>query len=68
MRPAMTQATNQQRANVYHVMPNNDVKDHSYHNCWCEPRIELQQNGGEIVVHNSADGREFFETDILEGH
>lgn len=29
--------------------------------CWCNPTVEPEEDG-EIVVHNSADGRERYET------
>lgn len=46
-----------------HVVPVDDLKEHNTFSdyCKCEPRIEWQPNGHRIVVHNSYDGREFFE-------
>ena len=29
--------------------------------CWCQPTVERQPNGSMLVIHNAADGREFFE-------
>jgi hypothetical protein len=54
---------------VYHILPVNDLKRHSEQGCrcWCEPSIEQYDNGNCMVVHNSADGREFFERERL-GH
>lgn len=49
--------------NVWHVKPVNDLKKH--HNsmmCWCNPKVELQENRGLIVVHNSYDMREYRES------
>lgn len=45
------------------IMPNNDLKEHVEDFCWCEPRVEME-NGWVIFVHNSLDGREFYETHI----
>ena len=42
----------------FHVIPINDLKEHKESiDCWCNPNIE-----DEIVVHNSMDGREKYET------
>lgn len=44
----------------YHVVPINDLRDHrveSDEQCWCKPRIE-----DGVVVHNSMDQRELYET------
>lgn len=42
-----------------HVYPLGDTRTHSVGNdpCWCNPQ---EQDG--VIVHNSADGREDFET------
>lgn len=42
----------------HHITPINDTKKHNTDspNCWCQPAIELG-----LVIHNAADGREFFE-------
>jgi hypothetical protein len=47
---------------VIHVLPINDVKPHveAGFYCHCKPRID-----GELVIHNSYDGREFYEEDEL---
>lgn len=43
-----------------HVIPLNDLKVHrESENCFCLPAISADG----IVVHNSLDGREFFEVD-----
>jgi hypothetical protein len=46
-----------------HALPINDLKPHAESPaCKCEPRVE-EVSGGKVVVHNSFDGREFFEDD-----
>jgi hypothetical protein len=45
----------------YHVVPINDLRDHSCDveiPCWCRP-IE---NEDGVIVHNSMDQRELYET------
>lgn len=44
-----------------HVVPRDDLREHSIDRdkpCWCHP--EEDEHG--IIVHNSMDGREKFET------
>lgn len=44
----------------YHVVPINDLREHSCDvdkPCWCNP-----SNDDGVIVHNSMDGREKFET------
>lgn len=46
---------------IYHVVPINDLRDHSMDSnkpCWCRP--EMTEDG--IIVHNSMDQRELYET------
>ena len=46
-----------------HVFPINDFLEHvvdGSSECPCNPRIEIV-NGEELVIHNSWDGREYFE-------
>lgn len=45
---------------IVHVLPIDDLRPHQEigTDCWCEP--ELKEDG-RLVVHNSADGREFKE-------
>lgn len=44
---------------VKHLLPANDLRMHDgAANCWCQP--ETNEDG--LVVHNSLDGREDFET------
>jgi hypothetical protein len=43
-----------------HVVPIDDLREHSTDSdkpCWCKPEIE-----GRLIIHNSMDGREQFET------
>jgi hypothetical protein len=50
---------------AYHVLPINDTKEHEEesvdHNCWCNPEIEENDIGNLVIIHNSADGREWTE-------
>jgi len=51
-------------ANVYHVVPTSDLREHETGigaSCWCSPRIEHSETA-ELHVHNSLDEREKFET------
>lgn len=42
-----------------HVVPQDDLKPHALGTlCWCRPRT----TDDDIVVHNSMDGREHYET------
>lgn len=46
-----------------HVVPVNDTREHDeIRQCWCRPRLE-EAGLRVLVVHNSADGREYFEPD-----
>lgn len=44
----------------YHVFPINDLREHQVDggDCWCHP---VEDEDG-VIVHNSMDGREKFET------
>jgi hypothetical protein len=52
-----------------HVVPINDLVDHEDSDeCVCGPRVDIviSEHGGSdgyVVVHNSLDGRERYETD-----
>ena len=47
---------------VYHVIPINDIEEHSEKDgCKCKPTIEVMKNGNVVIVHNSFDGREAVE-------
>lgn len=53
---------------TYHVLPNNDLKEHrESYACHCLPEIKCE-DGNMIIVHNSFDGREGVEwtNEILE--
>jgi hypothetical protein len=42
-----------------HVYPVNDLRSHTMEDCWCNPTHDEED---EIIIHNSADEREKFET------
>jgi len=47
----------------YHIVPTNDLREHSTDSsihCWCQP---VEDDEG-VIVHNSMDEREQFETGI----
>lgn len=53
---------------MIHVLPINDLKEHEETTtCWCNPKVEFadpetgEQYSEGLVIHNSADGREFVE-------
>ena len=49
--------------NIYHVLPEGDLREHSNDSdklCWCKPDIE-DYGYGTLIAHNSMDGREKFE-------
>lgn len=46
----------------HHVWPLDDLKDHELEkDCWCKPLLD-----GNIIVHNSMDGREDYENNIRQ--
>ena len=49
--------------NIWHIEPINDLDDHNTDGieCHCNPKLQIQDNGGLVVVHNSYDGREMEE-------
>ena len=51
------------RPQPIHVYPEADLREHdtSGRDCWCCPEID-HENGTPIIIHNSGDGREHFET------
>ena len=54
---------------VYHVYPFDDLREHVTHDwpttqCWCRPEIH-DVDAGTLVVHNSLDQRERYETGEL---
>lgn len=50
---------------VWHVYPVRDLKPHAVegfaNECECHPRVR-QEGKGFVVLHNSFDGREVFES------
>jgi hypothetical protein len=47
-----------------HVIPIDDLREHNENNdgsCWCNPRIEQEENG-RVIIHNPLDGREILES------
>lgn len=46
----------------YHVLPIDDLLKHEEsENCQCQPKIEVQESGDLIVIHNAFDGRDLVE-------
>ena len=46
---------------TYHVLPTNDLKEHSENTtCECKPKV-IFENGHMIIIHNSFDYREKIE-------
>lgn len=47
-----------------HVYPLNDLREHETKaaDCWCTPNVDIDEYGSVLIVHNSLDGREKFET------
>lgn len=49
---------------VLHVIPLNDLYEHAEcEDCWCDPEVS-----DRIVIHNSADRREDYETGKRKKH
>lgn len=47
---------------IWHILPCNDIEEHDENTtCKCHPRVEMQENGDMLVIHNSFDGREAIE-------
>jgi len=47
----------------YHVYPLNDLREHKtedHVSCWCKPYMDEEG----VIVHNSMDGREAFESGL----
>lgn len=52
---------------MIHVIPINDDRGHEQSlDCWCKP-VRRREAGQFVMVHNSADGREWVEREIGEG-
>lgn len=50
-----------------HVIPMHDDEEHTAEpSCWCRPTPDI--NHPNILVHNSADGREDYETGRRQPH
>ena len=48
----------------YHVLPVDDLKEHVASGQWCHCQPEVRSDPqGTMVIHNSYDGREFYEND-----
>lgn len=46
------------------VIPLNDLFEHiESRTCPCRPTCEEQSNGKWLIIHNSFDGREYWESD-----
>ena len=52
---------------AFHVYPVADLKEHDTEGslCWCHPSIEA---GGQLIIHNSMDQRERYETGESKCH
>lgn len=45
---------------VIHVMPQNDLREHTCSiDCWCDPTPDEENN--QVIVHHSLDRRESYE-------
>lgn len=45
-----------------HIYPKGDLREHQISaHCWCKPTCDT-----ELIIHNAADGREFFEAEERE--
>ncbi len=54
--------------NATHIYPINDRKEHTTGQsvyCACRPVVERAEDRATYVIHNSYDGREFFEEDDI---
>ncbi len=52
--------------NDHHVYPVGDLKEHNLtRDCWCRPAVDTDL---EMVIHNSMDGREQYETGERRPH
>lgn len=49
-----------------HVVPNNDQHEHTEegYKCLCNPKLQIE-NGHLIITHNSWDGRELYEQNVI---
>lgn len=44
-------------SNALIIYPYSDHKRHFGNGCWCEPKMELGQNGAWLHIHKAIDGR-----------
>jgi hypothetical protein len=52
---------------IWHILPINDLKEHSERSsCECNPKVRQLENGDLLVSHNSYDGRELIEELLAE--
>lgn len=53
------------KPSAYHVYPVGDLREHVTEGttCWCRPNIEQD---GALIIHNSMDQREKYETGELK--
>lgn len=48
-----------------HVIPLDDLKDHTEDmSCWCNPKTHIEDTS--VVIHNSMDRRELYESGELK--
>ena len=55
---------------IYHIHPVDDLREHVVEkgqNCWCSPTIKYEGDT-LIIVHNSLDEREKYETGQRKPH
>lgn len=48
---------NQELQATYHVVPIDDLKEHEDKDCWCNPKLIIEEDI-YIFIHTSLDGRE----------
>jgi len=52
---------------LIHVVPVNDLRDHIPRvSCWCHPRPDIEDE--RVIIHNSLDQREKYESGELKEH
>ena len=51
--------------NLADIQPVDDMKDHDFNNCWCDPELEIV-DGGVLQIHHSKDKREKYEKGHLK--
>jgi hypothetical protein len=54
-------------ADLIHVVPINDLREHTTRiDCWCNPQPSADDES--VIVHNSLDQREKYESGELKEH